>query len=132
MINWPELLSAIAAWAAVASGYGYWRHQQAKSREERQAEALNALRAQMTLEHDAVLSQIRRETEGTNNQIRDIVKSLGDNFVTRRENEIAMRGINEQLIDIRKDVGAVGVQVADIQSRMFELYSNAAFRKAPH
>lgn len=130
-MNWLELSGVGAAWATLAAGYGYWRHQQASSREERQAEALADLRAQMTREHDAVLSQMTRERDSITAQIKDIVNSLGDGYVGRREYDVAMRGFSDSIVGARKEIGAVSVQIGSVQSRVDELFTKVEFRKAP-
>lgn len=128
-MNWVELSAALGIWATLGSTYGYWRHQQGKDREQRQADALAALRTQMTLEHDAVLGQMTRERDTITTQIKDIVRSLGDNYVGRRENDVAMRMVGEQLVEMGKQIGAVGVQVGNVQSRVDELFTKAEFRR---
>jgi hypothetical protein len=80
--------------------------------------AHRTLSDRMTNEHNAVRAQIG-----------DMIETTNQNYVPRREFDIALRGLEGSITNARKDIGVVGDSVDKMATRVDELFGKVEFRR---
>ncbi len=130
-LDWVGLFGALGIWTTGIGALIGWLHKQAKAGRADLTRSISDLSSRMDAAHLAITNRMTKEHDAVRLQISDIVETTNQNYVPRREFDIALRGVESSITNARKDIGAVGESVNKIHERVDELFGKVEFRRAP-
>lgn len=116
--QWLAAAGVAAAWTGSVGGFFYWL-------DIKKTRALDDIRTEITMvaaraseEHRGLREKMISEHDEIHDTIKDMAKTIKDEFVHRREFDISIRNLEGGLTEARKEIGAVGVQVGEVHQRI--------------
>ena len=137
--QWLALAGVIVAALAVIGGFFYWRDAKKeaamKSIRGELKESVNALRSELkesilsvrgeirvatqrsAADHAALRQQMFDDHAAISSTVRDLARSIKDEYVHQREFDIAIRNLDGGLTEAKGEIGAAGVRIDRLMER---------------